>query len=283
MPRWDAYQMQVDTGLFTPLGLQPTAVCRLGFNAAGRWLSEHALSHRRLVAEYQTGFVLWTAQLIFDEPVRYFDSDCLEMRVMGRVRGGGTQFECEVEVDSARGITTRMRACCVPLRLDGDPALSGAPARLGPGVMEAFRPDEIEVRPHRSPAPGLLAAILRDGTELARGMTPFVIHRHQCEVADQWYWPEAVSLASGGREQLVRVESSRIPVLRLALSTPLRRLDLLFNRPFFLFDEGAVLSSAHEWQGCLVFVHELVGVEGGEPRALAIEQFTTRLSGRVWN
>ncbi len=111
----------------------------------------------------------------------------------------------------------------------------------------------------------------------------FVIHRHQCAVADQWYWPEAVSLASGGREELVRVESARIPGLRLALSTPLRRLDLLFNRPFFLFDEGVVLSSAHEWQGRLVFVHELIGVEGGEPRALAIEQFTTLLPDRVWN
>ena len=274
MPRWDAYQMPVDTGLFTPLGLQPTAVCRLGFNAAGRWLSEHALSHRRLVTEYRTGFVLWSAQLIFDEPVSFFDSDCLEMKVTGRIRGGGTQFECEVEVDSARGTTTRMQACCVPLRLDGDPALSGVPARLGPEVMEAFLPGEIEIRPHRSPTPGLRAAIVRDGTMLARRRTPFVIHRHQCEVADQWYWPEAVSLASGGREELVRVESGRVPGLRLALSTPLRRLDLLFNRPFFLFDEGAVLSSALKWQGRLVFVHELVGIEGGEARALAIEQFT---------
>src|ERR1700694_3229002 len=275
--------MSGDAVCFTPLGLQPTAVCRLGFNAAGRWLSEHALSHRRLVAEYQTGFVLWSAQGIFDHPVTFFDSDCLEMRVMGRIRGGGTQFECEVEVDSARGITTRMQACCVPLRLDGDSALTGAPARLGSEVMEAFRPDEIEVRPHRSPAPGLLVAILRDGTELARGRTPFVIHRHQCEVADQWYWPEAVSLASGGREELVRVESARVPALRLSLSTPLRRLDLLFNRPFFLFDEGAVLSSAHEWQGRLVFVHELVGFEGGEARALAMQAVHTLLSDRAWN
>src|SRR5437868_11836736 len=100
--------MQVDTGLFTPLGLQPTAVCRLGFNAAGRWLSEHALSHRRLVAEYHTGVVVWSAQLIFDEPVTFVGADCLEMRVTGRIRGGGTQFECEVEVHSASGTTTRM-------------------------------------------------------------------------------------------------------------------------------------------------------------------------------
>src|SRR2546423_1345060 len=274
--------MQVDTGLFTPLGLQPTAVCRLGFNAAGRWLSENALSHRRLVAEYRTGFVLWSAQLMFDEPVMFFDADCLEIKVMGRIRGGGTQFELEVEVGGASGTATRMQACCVPLHLDGNAALSGVPARLVPDVIEAFHSNEIEVRPHRSPAPGIRAAIVKDGAVLARGRTPFVIHRHQCEVADQWYWPEAVSLASGGREELVKVDSERVPLLSLALSTPLRRLDLLFNRPFFLFDEGTVLSSAHEWKGRLVFVHELVGSEGGEPRALAIEQFSLP-PDRAWH
>jgi hypothetical protein len=269
----------VDTGYFTPLGLQPPAVCRLGFNVAGRWLSEHAISHRRLVGELRTGFVLWSAQLTFGEPITFFDCDCINVRVMGRIRGRGTQFECEVEIDSTSGGAIRMQACCVPLRLDGDPALSGTPARLRAEVLKDFLPDEIEVRPHRAAAPGLRAAIVRDGAVLARGRTPFVIHRHQCEVADQWFWPEAVSLASGGREELVMAESGKVPSLRLALSTPLRRLDLLFSRPFFLFDEGAVLSSAHEWEGRLVFVHELVGVEGGEPRALAIEQFTLPSDG----
>jgi hypothetical protein len=276
MPRWCAYQVPVDTGLFTPLGLQPTAVCRLGFNAAGRWLSQHAIGHRRLVFEHHTGFVLWSAQLCFDEPVRFLDGDCLELRVAGRVRGGGTQFECQCEMDGPREPATRMTACCVPLRLDGDPALSGAPARLRPEVLTAFLPDEVEARPHRSPVPGLGAAVTRDGTPLARGRTPFVIHRHQCEVADQWFWPEAVSLAGAAREDLVRAEAERAPRLRLALGMPLRRLDLLFNRPFFLFDEGAVVTSAHEWEGRLVFVHELVGGGDDRPRALVIEQFASQ-------
>jgi len=59
------------------------------------------------------------------------------------------------------------------------------------------------------------------------------------------------------------------------MQTPVGRLDLLFSHPFYLFDEGAVLSSAYEWEGRLAFVHELVASGGGgdEPRALAIEQF----------
>jgi acyl-CoA thioesterase FadM len=265
--------MPMDTGLFTPLGLQPTAVCRLGFNAAGRWLSAHGISHRRLLTDYDTGFVVWSAQLSFGEPVTFFDTDSLEMNVMARIRGGGTQFECQIDLDGATGTGTHMQAVCVPLRLDGDGALSGTPARLRPELLTLFRAGEIDPCPHLSPLPGLRATIEREATLVARGRAPFVIHRHQCEVADQWYWPEAVSLASDAREELVRAEAVSETRLRQSLQRPLRRLDLLFHRPFFLFDEGVVISSGYESQGRLAFIHELVGSEGGEPRAVVIEQW----------
>jgi acyl-CoA thioesterase FadM len=273
VPRWGAYEMPVDTGLFTPVGLQPAAMCRIGFNAAGRWLSEHAISHRRLVAEHGCGFVVWSAELNFDHPAGFFDADCLLMKVTARVRGGGTQFECEVEVGDP-GAPSRMRACCVPLRLDGAAALSGVPNRLGPEMLAYFLPDEIEAAPHLSPVPALRVAITKGGNVRACGRTPFLIHRHQCEVADQWFWPEAVSLASSGREELVRTHADRVPLLRRGLTTQVRRIDLLFDRPFFLFDEGFVVSSAYESDGKLVFVHELAAAGDGQARAIASEQFT---------
>ena len=275
MPRSYAYEVPVDSGLFSPLDLQPTAVCRLAFNAAGRWLSQYAISHRLLVAEHQTGLVVWSAQLLSGDPLGYFDADTLTVAVAGRIRGGGTQFECDVEVRGPVGRPTRLRACCVPLRLDSGPALAGAPAKLNPEVMSAFLPDEIEKLPHLSPLPALRSAIACSGTKLAQGRTAFVIHRHHCEVADQWFWPEAISLACSGREELVRAAAEDVPRLRRAMKTPVDRIDLLFSRPFYLFDEGAVLSTAYEWEGRLAFIHELVGTErgGDEPRALAIEQF----------
>jgi hypothetical protein len=275
VPRSYAYVVPVDTGLFTPLHLQPTAVCRLAFNAAGRWLSQYAISHRLLVAEHQTGLVVWSAQLRSGDPLGYFDADSLDVVVTGRVRGGGTQFECDVEVRGPVGRATRLQACCVPLRLDAGPALAGAPSRLSPDVISAFLADEMETLPHLSPLPALRAAVVGGGTKLAEGRTPFVIHRHQCEVADQWFWPEAISLACTGREELVRAEAEKVPRLRLAMKAPVDRIDVLFSRPFYLFDEGAVLSTAYEWESGLAFVHELVGTErgGDEPRALAIEQF----------
>src|SRR5215467_7149524 len=287
MPRSCVYQVPVDTGFFTPLGLQPAAVCRLAFDGAGRWLGRHAISHRRLVAEHRTGFVFWSVQLVPGDPIGFFDADRLDVTVTGRVRGGGTQVECDVLVEGGwqeddlppltprrrpggrGGRPTLLRAVCVPLRLDGGPALSGAPARLTPEVLSAFRPDEVEARPHRSPLPGLRAAVAARGVVLARGLTPFVIHRHQCEVADQWFWPEAVSMAGGAREDLVLAHAG----LRLAMRTPARRVDLLFSRPFSLFDEGAVRSTAHDWEGGVAFVHEFVRGDEPKPRAVAIEQF----------
>src|SRR5262249_35145110 len=163
MARSCAFEVPVDTGFFTPLHLQPAAVCRLAFDGAGRWLGRHAISHRRLVAEHRTGLVLWSVQLVARDPLGVFHGDRPALRGTGRVRGGGTQLECDVEVAGAAGSPTRLRACSVPLRLDGGPALSGTPARLGPEVLAAFRPDEVEARPHRSPLPGLRAAIAAGG------------------------------------------------------------------------------------------------------------------------
>lgn len=277
MARWYEHEVPADTGLFTPLHLQPTAVCRLAFSASSAWLETHAISHRRLVAEHQTGLVIWSVQLMAAEQIGFFDTDRLRLRVTGRVRGGGTQLECEAEIGGGCGPASRMRACCIPLRLDDAPTLSGAPAPLGPEVMSAFLADEIDSRPHLSCVPGLRLTLAARARPLAQGGMPFVIHRHQCEMADQWFWPEAISLASSGREELIRTQPESASRLRPTMQAPLTRLDLLYQRPFYLFDEGAVLSTAYEWNDRLVFVHELFGAETGEqePRAVAIEHFST--------
>src|SRR5215472_12518225 len=276
MSRWCSYRVPADTSFFTPLHLQPTAVCRLAFSAAGRWLQRHVMSHRQLVDEHGTGLVLWSVQLVFGDRITFFDADELEIAVTGRVRGRGSQFECEVAVGPPAGARTTLRACLVPLSLDGGAALLGSPGTLSPAVLARFPEEDVDDRPHLSPVPRLRAEITGQARPLARTRTPFVVHRHQCEVADQWFWAEAVSLGERGREQLVRAEADRLPRLRQAIRVPLDRLDVLFQRPYYLFDEGAVVSTAYEWRGGLAFVHEYVEAEDEpriRPRAVAIEQF----------
>lgn len=276
MSRWCSYRVAADTSLFSPLHLQPTAVCRLAFSAAARWLQRNVVSHRLLVEQHRTGLVLWSVQLVYGDRISFFDADELEIAVTGRVRGRGSQFECEVALGPPTGARTRLNACLVPLRLDDDAALLGTPGRLSPDVLARFPAEDVEDAPHRSPVPRLRAEITGEAGPLARTRTSFVVHRHQCEVADQWFWAEAVSLGERGREELVRAEADRLPRLRQAMRVPLVRLDVLFHRPYFLFDEGAVISTAYEWRDRLAFVHEYVdaGDEGaGRPRAVAIEQF----------
>ena len=277
MGRWCSYRVPADTSLFTPLHLQPAAVCRLAFSAAGRWLQRHAVSHRQLVSQHRTGLVLWSVRLTYGDPITFFDADELEIGVTGRVRGRGAQFECDVAVGPAAGARTRLRACLIPLRLgDDDEALLGTPCALSPAVMERFQTEEVEDRPHTSPVPRLRAEIAGRARPLARTRTPFVVHRHQCEVADQWFWAEAVALGERGREELIRAEAERLPLLRQGIRVPPERLDVLFQRPYFLFDEGTVVSTAYEWCGGLAFVHEFVdaGAEGAaRPRAVALERF----------
>jgi hypothetical protein len=276
MSRWCSYRVAADTSFFTPLHLQPAAVCRLAFSAAGRWLQHNVVSHRQLVDQHRTGLVFWSVQLVYGDRISFFDADELEIAVTGRVRNRGSQFECEVAIGPQEGERTRLNACLVPLRLDDGAALLGAPCSLAPDLLERFPAEDVEDRPHLSPVPRLRAEITREARPLARAGTAFVVHRHQCEVADQWFWAEAVSLGERGREELIRAEGDRLPLLRQAMRVPMERLDVLFDRPYFLFDEGAVLSTAYEWRGRLAFVHEYVDTreeDNGRPRAVAIEQF----------
>src|SRR6516164_8540699 len=98
MSRWSSYRVPTDTSHFTPLHLQPTAACRLAFNAAGLWLRRNVVSHRQLVDEHRTGLVLWSVQLVYGDRISFFDTDELDIAVTGRVRGRGSQFEAEVAI-----------------------------------------------------------------------------------------------------------------------------------------------------------------------------------------
>lgn len=275
MSRRCEYRVPADTSLFSPLHLQPTAVCRLAFSAASLWLQRNLVSHRQLVCEHHTGLVLWSIRLVHGDRITFFDADELEIGVTGRVRSRGAQFEFDVAVGATSGASARLTACLVPLQLSDDGALLGASRRLSQDLMARFLPDEVDDRPHTSSVPRLQAQIAKGARALARRRSPFVIHRHQCEVADQWFWTEAVSLGESGREELISAEVERLPSLRQALRVPLERLDILFQRPFYLFDRGLVISSAHEWHGKLAFVHEFLGsgAMDSRPRAVAIEQF----------
>ncbi|MEU1466822.1 acyl-CoA thioesterase [Streptomyces sp. NPDC005761] len=275
MPRSSTYEAVLDASLFTPVQLQPTAVGRLAFQAGTRWMRDHVCSHRTLVHEHQVGFVLWSWQLEYVHPLRFLDADEVLVDVTARVRGPrASQLEVEMTLEGPAGVAVRTRAASVPLRLSGDEALSGAPRSLPEALVTAFHDDEIERTPHRSQVRALGAGFEREDDQLAVGETQFRVHRHHCEVADQWYWAETLGFAAGAREELVMRHGKAVPGLRRALAAPLRRVDVSWLRAGQLWDLIQVRTTAHGTGEGLAFVHELrlAGDEDGGPYAVVVEQ-----------
>ncbi|MGW2228592.1 acyl-CoA thioesterase [Streptomyces formicae] len=274
MPRTSTYETVLDAGQFTPTQLQTTAVGRLAFQAGARWLRDHVCSHRALVTEHQVGFVLWSWQVEYDAPLGFLDADAALVDVRARLRGpASSQLEVEMTLSGPAGVAVRTRGASVPLRLGGDQALSGAPATLPDALVAAFKDDEVERSPHRSAVRALRGRFERDGELLASGTTSQRVHRHHCEVADQWYWAETLGFAAGAREELVLRHGRSVPELRRALADGVRRVDVTWLRTGQLWDLLDVHSTAYRHGDELAFVHEIrLADDDGGPCALVVER-----------
>jgi acyl-CoA thioesterase FadM len=275
MPRSSTYEVVLDASLFTPTQLQTTAVGRLGFQAGTRWLRDHVCSHRTLVSEHRVGLVLWAWELEYEEPLRFTDADEVLVDVGARVRGPrSSQLEVEMTICGPKGVAVRTRATSVPLRLSGDEALSGTPARLPDSLLGAFHHDEVERSPYRSQVPALRAAFERDGERLASDTATFRVHRHHCEVADQWYWVESLGFAGGAREEFVMRHGSTAPDMRRVLADGVRRIDVTWLRAGQLWDLLEVRTTAYRHGNDIAFVHELglADDDRGGPYAIVVER-----------
>ncbi|MES4825688.1 acyl-CoA thioesterase [Streptomyces anthocyanicus] len=229
------------------------------------------------MTEHRVGFVLWSWQLEYEKPLRFHDLDAATVEVGAQVRGPrSTQLEFETTFSGPGGVAVRTRATSVPLSLSGDSALSGAPAVLPDSLVAEFLADEVVRAPHRCQVRALRAAFERDGELLAENTDPlptYRIHRHHCEVADQWYWAESLGFAVGAREEFVRRYGGRVPELRASLSDGIRRVDATWLRAGQLWDLFQVRTRAHRHGPGIAFVHELelVGDSGG-PYAIIVER-----------
>jgi hypothetical protein len=275
VPRHCTYRIPLDSSFFTPLQLQPIAVGRIGFNGAARWLKENVCSHRRLIWEHQIGLVLWSWELDYRAPLNFDGADEAHVDVTGRVCGRGSQFECEMTLSGPAGALVEMRAVSVPLELSGDAALSGRPRSLPEEILTRFRDDEIDPVPRRSGVPRTQADIRREGTALASTEEVFRVHRHHCEVADQWFWPEALGFAAVGREELVVRHAASHAAVRAGLQDPVRGVEAICERTYQFRDLGRVSTTAYEWRDRLLFVHELGLADSAtdDVHAFAIERF----------
>lgn len=274
MPRTSTYEIPLDASLFTPNQLQAVAVGRLGFQAGTRWLRDHVCSHRTLVATHRVGLVLWAWQLDYEQPLRFTDADEMTVEVRGCLRGPRwSQLEVEMTLSGPSGVAVRTRAASVPLRLTGDEALSGRSAPLPESVVQHFPADERNRIPFRSHVPGLRARYEQAGARLGADRHAVRVHRHHCEVADQWYWPESLGFVGAAREEFIRRHGTEHVELRRALIDGVRRVDVTWLRAGQLWDLLDVCTTAYRMDEKLAFVHEIgLAGEEGSPCAVVVEQ-----------
>lgn len=274
MPRAIEIEVVSDTGHFTPLQLQPRAILSLGFNGLAHWLRDHLISFPKLIAEHRTSVVILGAGITYEAPCRFFDGDGFTLRATMKARRQASRAELDVEIHGAAGRAATARILLCPVRIEDPASLAAEPAPFPASVLERMRPDEIDPASPTRPLPALQEEIARAGELLATRRHPFVIHRHLCEVADQWAFFEVPGFIGASREALALERGADVPLLRQGFGEPLRRLEIELSRPYFWFESGTVETKAFRLNDRLVMVHRLLSdLPGGEQHGIAIEHF----------
>jgi len=274
MPRTVTVDVVSDTGHFTPLQLQPRALLSLGFNGLAHWLREHLVSFPRLIAEQRTSVVILAAGITYEAPCRFFDGDGFSLRAMLQARRQASRAELGLEIHGAQGRAATARILLCPVRIDDPVSLAASPAPFSPAVLGRFRPDEIDPTSPARPLAALQEEVARDGELLATGQHAFTMHRHLCEVADQWAFFEVPGFVGASREALALGRGGDVPLLRQGFGEPLRRLEIELSRPYFWLEEGLVETSAYRLKDRLAMVHRLSSnLPGGDQHGIAIELF----------
>ena len=277
--RENTLALTCSSGMFTHLQLKPRVAFSFGFMGWSAWLIEHAVSHAALIRDHATGFVPIGLEIEYLQPSTFFD--CESLSVTTRVRTWNPKRfhslqDVEVLLENEPGdaiVRIGMQEVCV--RIESTQTLAAAPGRVPDDLAKLLldHPDD----PHDSDErPVLLnrgaARVPADAEAIAEHRDEFVVHRHACEVADQWYSEHVCDFIGDSREAMVLQLVNEHPELLAGLAQPIERLSIGLRRPFMLFDRGEILTTAYRVGAHIHFVHRLLtasGVDAGD----AVEVF----------
>ncbi len=269
------FELLPDAGSFTPLQLKPTFILNGCFSGSHRWSRTFGVAHQTAIRDMHTAFVVHVARVKYLDRYVYEDAGPLVVTASRRVMRDGAQVEVRTSFESRPGHpVVEASLCVVPLAvLEGSPELAALPAPLPESYLSTLEPSEVLHEAYQSPFPHVLREVVESGELLGSSEHPFFVHREHCEFVDQWYFAQATTFAAASRERMVFEQGAKVPALRRGLSLPLRELDLLYNRPFYLFDLGRARTRAFRAPEGVVFVHELLKSDPSEPHALVVERF----------
>ncbi|GEM_PF-918267 len=276
MPRAIEWEHTVDTSTFSAVQLQPGVVASLTWNALARWLRAYLMPFPQLIGRQATGLVVMGFHLEYRDPVVFFDCPAFRVRAGLRIlrRGERGQLDLRFFTDDQELAVARL--ILRPVTILDPISLGAEPAPLPETLLARFQEDEVESASPQRLLPARLAVVETAGTLLAETATPFRIHRHLSEVAEQWAWTETPELVEAARENLALDDcSERKRLLRRCLSRRLLRFDVEFSRPYFSFERGEIVSRAYIVADHLAFVHRFTSARGAHLHATVVELFET--------
>ncbi|HRC54289.1 MAG: hypothetical protein IPI49_21190 [Myxococcales bacterium] len=273
------HDLVVDTCLFSPLQLQPRALFAQSWNGLARWFAANVCSFPSLLGDHHFGMVFLGIHLAYHEPVGFFDADVIGQEVTVRLLRQGSRLEL-VSRYVGRGrecgdgrLAAEVRCTLCPVAITEPRSLAAQPAPFPEDIQRCFAEDERGTSTAPRVVPALLEEISR-GVPLGERQTPFTIHRHMAEVADQWSFSEIPCLCEASREHLVLEQVGRAPELGQALALPLRTVDVELARPYYSFDRGVTSTQAASLGGKLAFVHRLGATLPGTPvHGIVVERY----------
>jgi hypothetical protein len=278
MPRTIHWEIPSETSLFTPLQLQPRALTWLWMSGWARWLRTHWVSFPQQVRDYQTSYVIVGYTLTMGEPLGFTDTDTVEVDLDLWVGGRGRFLESTIQVAGAGRTAARGHWVLMPVRIEEEQSMAAQPMRLRDELLAGLEPDEVVAEKPSNTVPARLAWIAEQSEPIAEYTHSFMVHRHHCEVADQWCFVDIPSLVAESREHMALAQMEQVEPLVAALSSPMTRLDVKLTRPLFAFDQAEVRTTACRSRNgaALYFIHRIVSALGaGLEHGVLIEEFCT--------
>lgn len=276
--RQTSFTFTGSSGMFTLFQLKPRVAFSFAFMGWSAWMIEHAVSHAALIRDHATGFVPIGLEIEYLQPSTFYD--CESLAVTTRIRTWNPRRfhslqDVEVLLVTEHGVPVArvvMQEICV--RIESQETLAAVPGRVPADLAGVLLdgPDDANERP----------VLLNRGTgrvpsnaeAIAEFRHDFIVHRHACELADQWYSEHVCDYIGDSREAMVLLLLQEHPHLLPGLAHRIERLSIGLRRPFMLFDRGQVVTKAYRVGAETHFVHQLLSTSG-ENAGDAVEVFVS--------
>lgn len=264
MPRISKFTQVVHSLSFTPHQLQPADILRWSADAFCHTALTQLKSQPELIEDHRFGFVYVGWQVKFLRPF-----------TLHQARGEAARLNVESGLTAHTGKRDLMRVrtrffgggqeivlsetLLNPLKMSGGAALDGVPSGLPDDIRAMLQPDELDA----SPPPNLFDAnaVTESGELLRDRKTPFVLYRHEGELADMWQNPCLASLDGRAREAMVFDGGD--DRLKHGLSKPIATMSAQLRRPVYVHEEGVILTRAYWLADHVAYVHEVKGSARG--------------------